>query len=121
MAVNAARSDSLLGRLLRLSDIFLAVAVVTIVGMMIIPLPTFLLDFLLVADICSALTILLLAMYTTEPLQFSVFPSLLLVITLFKLSLNISATRLILLQGNAGAVISAFGSVVIGGNYVVGV
>src|SRR5436309_15287248 len=112
MAVNAARSDSLLGRLLRLSDIFLAVAVVTIVGMMIIPLPTFLLDFLLVADICSALTILLLAMYTTEPLQFSVFPALLLMITLCNLWLNIAATRLNLPLASAGAVISAIGTVV---------
>ncbi|GIW07811.1 MAG: flagellar biosynthesis protein FlhA [Dehalococcoidia bacterium] len=102
------------------SDVMLAVAVVFIVGMLIIPLPDVLLDLLIIINIATALTILMVAMYTTQPLQFSVFPSILLVATLFRLGLNISATRLILLHGEAGRVIEAFGSFVVGGNYVVG-
>lgn len=110
-----------LRRLLGGSDIFLALAVVGIVGMMIIPLPEAILDLLIVVNIAMALTILLVSMYTLEPLQFSVFPSLLLIATMFRLGLNISASRLILLQGDAGRVIEAFGNVVVGGNYVVGI
>jgi flagellar biosynthesis protein FlhA len=88
--------------------------------MMIIPLPTWLLDILITANISAALAIVLATMYTTEPLQFSIFPSLLLVATLFRLGLNISSTRLILLEGDAGHVIEAFGAFVVGGNVVVG-
>jgi flagellar biosynthesis protein FlhA len=109
-----------LRRLTANSDVVLAVAVVFIVAMLIIPLPELLLDLLIILNIATALTILLVAMYTQEPLQFSVFPSVLLVATLFRLGLNISATRLILLQGEAGRVIEAFGSFVVGGNYIVG-
>ena len=79
------------------SDVAIAIVVVGIVVMMIIPLPPFLLDILLTANISAALAIVLATLYTTEPLQFSVFPSLLLVATLFRLALNISGTRLILL------------------------
>ena len=123
MAVTVAgtKRGSGLGRLLGQSDVMLAVAVVGIVGMMVIPLPPSLLDILQVVNIATALTILLVSMYVTEPLEFSVFPSLLLVTTLFRLGLNVSATRLILLSGGAGKVIEAFGSFVVGGNYVVGV
>ncbi len=123
MAVTSASSkrSAGLGRLMEQSDVVLAVAVVGIVAMMVIPLPPALLDVLQVVNIATALTILLVSMYVTEPLEFSVFPSLLLVTTLFRLSLNISATRLILLNGAAGKVIDAFGSFVVGGNYVVGV
>lgn len=102
-------------------DIYLAVAVVVVVGMMILPLPPALLDVLITVNIGLALTVLLVSMYIREPLQFSVFPSLLLVATLFRLGLNVSATRQILLQGYAGKVIDAFGHFVIGGNYVIGV
>src|SRR4051794_5372541 len=108
-------------RLLGSSDILLALAVFGIVGRVIIPLPEAILDLLIVVNIAMALTILLVSMYTTEPLQFSVFPSLLLIATMFRLGLNISASRLILLQGDAGRVIEAFGNVVVGGNYVVGI
>jgi flagellar biosynthesis protein FlhA len=89
--------------------------------MMILPIPQWLLDMSLCANIALALSILLITMYTAEPLEFSSFPSLLLMTTLFRLALNISATRLILLHADAGTVINAFGSVVVGGNYVVGI
>lgn len=123
MSASSARSlrPSALGRLMQYSDVVLAMAVVVIVGMMIVPLPTWLLDVLISVNIAVALTILLVSMYMHEPLNFSVFPSLLLVTTLFRLGLNISATRLILLHAHAGKVIDAFGSVVVGGNYIVGV
>lgn len=107
------------------SEIMTVIGVVTILGVMIIPLPPMLLDFLLALNITIAITILLIAMYTVKSLDFSIFPSLLLVTTLFRLSLNVASTRLILLHGNegplaAGMVIKSFGSFVVGGNYVVG-
>jgi len=107
------------------SDIYMAVALIGILALMIIPLPAFLLDVFLAANITMALVILLVCLYTVQPLDFSVFPSILLVTTLFRLALNIASTRLILLHGSegteaAGAVIKAFGQFVVGGNYVVG-
>ncbi len=110
-----------LRRLLQSSDIVLAVAVVMIVSLMIIPLPVWLLDILLATNIALAVTILLVSLYTSEPLDFSVFPSLLLIVTLYRLALEISATRLILLGADGGKVIRAFGKFVVGGNYVVGI
>jgi len=108
------------------SEIMTVIGVVTILVVMIIPLPSILLDFLLALNITVAITILLVAMYTLKPLDFFIFPPLLLVTTLFRLSLNVASTRLILLHGNEGAlaagrVIKSFGSFVVGGNYVVGV
>ncbi len=114
------RRRGVLDRLLDNSDVAIAVVVVGIVVMMILPLPPFLLDILITANISAALAIVLATLYTTEPLQFSVFPSLLLVATLFRLGLNISSTRLILLDGHAGEVIASFGNFVVGGNVVVG-
>jgi flagellar biosynthesis protein FlhA len=102
------------------TDIVWAGVVVLIVAMMIIPMPPFVLDLLLTFNIALALTILLVAMYVEEPLDFSIFPALLLIATLFRLSLNIGSTRLILLNGSAGEIIRAFGEFVVGGNYVVG-
>jgi flagellar biosynthesis protein FlhA len=119
-AVAPAPRRSPLDRILAHSDVAIALAVVGIVVMMIIPLPTPLLDVLLTLNISAALAIVLATMYTTEPLQFSIFPSLLLVATLFRLGLNISGTRLILLHGDAGEVIAAFGAFVVGGNVIVG-
>ena len=113
-------NNALISRLNKFSDVMLALGVVMIVMMMIIPLPPFLLDLLLALNITLSLTIVMISIYNVEPLQFSVFPSLLLVTTLFRLALNVSATRLILLQGYAGEVILAFGSFVVGGNAVVG-
>lgn len=102
------------------ADIFVVLLVVGVVVMMIIPLPTFLLDILLSLNITLSLTILMATMYNKEALQFSIFPSLLLLTTLFRLALNISSTRLILLHGDAGEVIRAFGNFVVGGEPVVG-
>lgn len=102
------------------SDVVIALAIITIVIMMIIPLPTFLLDLLLCLNITLALTIIMVTIYNVEPLDFSVFPSLLLITTLFRLALNVSSTRLILLNGYAGEIITSFGNFVVGGNPVVG-
>jgi len=102
-------------------DIIAALLVIGIVLMIIIPLPPALLDVLISLNITVSIIIILLTMFTTEVLQFSVFPTLLLITTLFRLALNISSTRLILSQGYAGNVIDAFGSFVIGGSYVVGI
>ena len=108
------------------SDITIAVAVVGILVFMVIPLPPALLDLLISFNITIALIILLASMYTLRPLELSAFPSILLMITLFRLSLNVASTRIILLHGNEGAmaagkVIQAFGSFVVGGNYLVGI
>ena len=116
----AATTHSSLDKILKYSDVIAAVAIITIVVMMIIPLPPFLLDLFLAFNITSGLIIVMVAIYNVEPLQFSVFPSLLLVTTLFRLALNVSSTRLILLEGYAGEVIMSFGNFVVGGNPVVG-
>ncbi len=115
-----ATQTSSMGFIKKYSDIIVALAIITIVIMMIIPLPTILLDLLLCVNITLALVIIMVAIYNVEPLDFSVFPSLLLVTTLFRLALNVSSTRLILLQGYAGEVIMSFGNFVVGGNAVVG-
>ncbi len=111
---------STMQRLLRFSDVYIVLAVVLIVVMMVLPLPTFLLDILLATNISLSLLILLITMNIKEPLELAIFPSLLLVTTLFRLSLNVSSTRLILLTGDPGKIIKAFGNFVVGGNYVVG-
>ncbi len=107
------------------SSLFVAVGVVAILMVMILPLPTMILDLLLSLNITIGLVILLMSMYNTNPLDFSSFPSLLLVTTLFRLSLNIASTRLILLHGHegpgaVGRVIHSFGSFVVGGDFIVG-
>ena len=106
--------------LLKNSDISLAVGLVFIVAMMVLPLPPALLDILLTVNISLSVIILLVCLYTKEPLDYSSFPTVLLIATLFRLGLNVSSTRLILLYGEAGSVINAFGEFVVGGNYVVG-
>ena len=116
-SVNPLASGNLIQRY---SDVLIAVAIVTIVIMMIIPLPTILLDVLICLNITIALLVVMSAIYNVEALDLSVFPSLLLITTLFRLALNISSTRLILLNGYAGEVITAFGNFVVGGNAVVG-
>jgi len=112
-------------RLLRQSDLMLAVGVVLILGLMIIPIPPVLLDMALSLSITLSLVVLLVSTYTHRPLDFSVFPSVLLISTLLRLSLNIASTRLILMRGDtgieaAGKVIKSFGEFVVGGNFVVG-
>ncbi|HBI27628.1 MAG TPA: flagellar biosynthesis protein FlhA [Peptococcaceae bacterium] len=111
---------SSLERVYKFSDAIVAVAVVLIVVMMIIPIPPGLLSFFLILNISLSLLVLLVSLFIQEPLDFSVFPTLLLILTLFRLCLNISTTRLILLYADAGVVIEKFGTVVIGGNAVVG-
>ena len=116
------RLPGLLGR----SDILVSVGIVAILMVMIIPLPTILLDIFLALNITIALLILVISLYTFKALEFSVFPSVLLATTLFRLSLNVASTRLILLHGEegpraAGSVIQAFGQFVVGGDYVVGI
>ncbi|MDU5106586.1 flagellar biosynthesis protein FlhA [Clostridium sp.] len=103
------------------SDVLVAFGVLGIVLMIIIPLPSALLDVLLAFNITLSALIIMITMFTTNVLQLSVFPTLLLVTTLLRLGLNISSTRLILSEGSAGKIIEAFGEFVIGGNYVVGI
>ena len=102
------------------SDVLLAVGVIMIIALMIIPLPPMILDVLLALNITVAILLLMVSMYITHPLELSVFPGLLLILTIFRLSLNVASTRLVLGEGYAGEVINAFGSFVVKGNYVVG-
>ncbi|MDQ3263115.1 MAG: type III secretion system export apparatus subunit SctV [Myxococcota bacterium] len=113
----AAKSGTFLAKY---SDIVLACVVVSIVGMMIVPLPTILLDMLLTLNISISVVLLLISLYIPHALQISVFPTLLLITTMFRLSLTISTTRLILLTGDPGEVVVAFGNFVVQGNFVVG-
>jgi flagellar biosynthesis protein FlhA len=105
---------------MKMSDLVVMLSIILIVAMMVIPIPTGLLDVLLIINISLALLILLVAMNTNEALQFSIFPALLLITTLFRLSLNISTTRAILTEANAGDVVATFGKFVAGGDVVVG-
>jgi flagellar biosynthesis protein FlhA len=106
-------------------DLIMAFALIGILGVMLVPLPAFMLDIALTLSLTASILILLVALYTNKALDFSVFPSLLLITTLFRLSLNVATTRLVLSQGHtgesaAGAIIHAFGSFVVGDNYVIG-
>jgi flagellar biosynthesis protein FlhA len=102
------------------SDLAMVALVLGVLVVLFMPVPASLLDFLILTNFCFAFLILLLTFYMARPVEFSTFPSLLLIATLFRLSLNVGATRLILSDGNAGKVISAVGSFVVGGNYVIG-
>src|ERR1700733_1509844 len=108
-----------------LSELAVPAVVLAIVVALIAPMPRFLLDLLIVADIMMSVIVLMVAMYITKPVDFNVFPTTLLMLTLFRLALNVSSSRLILLNGHggttaAGNVIQAFGNFVVGGNYIVG-
>src|ERR1700704_1248249 len=108
-----------------LSELAVPAAVLAIVVALIAPMPAFLLDLLIVADIMMSVIVLMVAMYITKPVDFNVFPTTLLMLTLFRLALNVSSSRLILLNGHtgssaAGDVIQAFGNFVVGGNYIIG-
>ena len=123
--MQAAGAVGRFSELTRSSSMMMALGVIGILMVMMIPLPTLLLDILLSFSITVSIIILLMSMYVLKPLDFSIFPSILLVVTLLRLSLNVASTRLILLHGNEGAtaaghVIHAFGTFVVGGNYVVG-
>jgi len=107
-------------KLLRHSDLLAAVGVVTVVTMLIVPLPSPLIDLMITINISAALAIVIATMYLTKALEFSAFPSLLLLTTMFRLAINVSVTRLILTKGDAGSVVKAFGQFVVGGNVVIG-
>ena len=102
------------------ADAALAFFVIAIVGLMVVPLPTWLLDLLIASNLACSVAVLLVALYVGDALKIAAFPTLLLITTLFRLALNVSSTRLILLQADAGDVIRAFGRFVVRGNYVVG-
>ncbi|MEO0459642.1 MAG: type III secretion system export apparatus subunit SctV [Myxococcota bacterium] len=104
----------------RYSDILLAALVIGVVGMMIVPLPTIIMDLLLVLNVTIAVSMMMIAIYISSPLKLSAYPTILLITTLFRLALNVSTTRLILLQADAGEVVESFGSFVVRGNFVVG-
>ena len=106
--------------LTRFSDLILVACIGAMVGMMIVPLPTWLLDLLLTINITIAVTVLMVSIYISSGAKLASFPTILLITTLYRLSLDISATRLILLQADAGEVIRSFGEFVVGGNFVVG-
>jgi len=114
-------SSPLTGPLAAHSNIILAITLVTVLATLLIRLPTPILDILLACSISLAISVLIITLCSTEPLELSTFPSLLLFVTLFRLSLNVASTRLILLQGSAGRIIQTFGDFVAGGSFVVGV
>lgn len=116
-------SETVSGRFVfgRNQDIALAVCVIAIMMILVIPIPTTLLDLLLTLNISLSVVVLLTSIYLQRPIEFAVFPSLLLILTLFRLSLNVASTRLILANAYAGHVINAFGSFVTSGSYIVGV
>src|SRR5271165_4484450 len=112
-------------RLSSVSELGVPIAVLLIVIALITPLPSFLLDVLIVLDLMMSVIVMMVALYIGRPVEFSVFPTVLLLLTLFRLALNVSSSRLILINGNtgtsaAGRVIEAFGSFVVGGNYIIG-
>src|SRR5450432_3843101 len=115
-ALNLARPKPRFG----IADAVLAGIVIAVVALMIVPLPTWLLDLLIASNIAGSVVILLVSLYVSEALKIASFPTLLLITTLIRLALNVSSTRLILLQADAGEVIRAFGTFVVHGNYVVG-
>lgn len=110
-----------LAGLLRSKDIVMAFSLVILVGMLLIPLPAFVIDLAVALSIAVSIGIVLLTMFINQPMEFSVFPTVLLLVTLFRLGLNVSVSRLILLSGEAGQIITTFGNLIVGGNYVVGV
>jgi flagellar biosynthesis protein FlhA len=113
-------SNPLIAPLTNYSNFILAIGLVAVLGTLIVPLPTIMLDMLLACSISLAIAVLIVTLSSKEALELSTFPSLLLFVTLFRLSLNVASTRLILLQGNAGKIIQTFGGFVAGGSFVVG-
>ncbi len=113
-------TNPILSTITKSSDLFLAISIIVILALMIIPLPTWTLDIFLTISISISLVVLMITMYIVKPLDLAVFPGLLLILTLFRLALNVASTRLILGQAYAGRVIEAFGTFVVKGNYIVG-
>ena len=112
--------DKVVSKISRFNDVILAFLVVMIIGLMIVPVPTFILDGLLALNLTISVILLMMALYLPNVLAFSTFPSMLLFTTLFRLALNITTTRMILLYADAGEIIYTFGQFVVGGNFVVG-
>ncbi|KAA3648382.1 MAG: flagellar biosynthesis protein FlhA [Chloroflexi bacterium] len=110
-----------LRKLFSSQDAVMALAVVVILGMMLVPLPPFGIDLLVAFNLAIALAVMLITMYVRRAMDFAAFPTVLLLITLFRLGINVASSRLILLNGNAGKVIDTFGNLIVGGNYIVGV
>ncbi len=113
-------NENTIRKLLKHTDLVAAVAVVVVVTMLIIPLPSMLLDLFITINISAALAVVVATMYLQKPLEFSAFPSLLLLTTMFRLAINVSVTRLILTKGDAGSVVRDFGQFVVGGDVVIG-
>lgn len=120
-SLTALRTNKILFRLQSQPDIFLAIAVIAVVALLVMPVPTFLIDIMICANISGALVIVLLAIYIPNSLKLSSFPTILLLATLFRLGLNVATSRLILLHADAGEMVLAFGNTVVGGNLVVGI
>ena len=113
-------SDRTLRKLLEHTDLLAAVGVVMVITMLVVPLPSAILDLMITLNISGALAVVVATMYVTKALDFSSFPSLLLLTTMFRLAINVSVTRLVLTSGNAGSVVRDFGQFVVGGNVVIG-
>jgi flagellar biosynthesis protein FlhA len=113
-------NENMLTRLLKHTDLVAAVAVVVVVTMLIVPLPSMLLDLFITINISAALAVVVATMYLNKPLEFAAFPSLLLLTTMFRLAINVSVTRLILTKGDAGSVVRDFGQFVVSGDVVIG-
>src|SRR3989304_2796100 len=116
----SSRPNNLMEIVTSRSDIVLALGVIGIITVLVIPLPPSVLDFALAFNITFSLVVLLSTLYITRPLDLSVFPGMLLIVTLMRLALNVASTRLILGNGYAGEVINSFGNFVVQGNYIVG-
>ncbi len=121
VAITPPANISSLSALFKSRDLSLAFGLILIVALLIIPLPAVAVDLLIALNLALSLGVILLTMYISSPMEFSVFPTFLLLITLFRLGINMSTSRLILLEGNAGKVVETFGNMIVGGNYVVGV
>ncbi len=120
LSFGTSRLDGIVRMLSRRNDIVLAAVIVAVISLMIFPLPLFVLDSLIAVNLGASVALLMLALYVPSALGLSTFPSLLLFTTLFRLSLNIASTKLILLNANAGHIIETFGNLVVGGNVIVG-
>lgn len=120
MAISGLTSDKLKSRFLQ-TDVLVSSSIIVILLIMIIPFPPILLDFFLALNISLSIIVMLVAFYTLKPLEFAVFPGMLLILTLFRLALNIASTRLILSEGHAGSIIDSFGGFIVQGNYVIGI
>jgi flagellar biosynthesis protein FlhA len=113
-------TDRLIRKLLEHTDLLAAVGVVLVVTMLVIPLPSAIIDMMITLNISGALAIVVATMYINKALEFSAFPTLLLLTTMFRLAINVSVTRLVLTSGNAGSVVADFGQFVVSGNVVIG-